>query len=217
MIRRVYERALLADAVSRVIVATDDERVREALGSDAEVVMTRSDHESGTDRVAEVAESLDAGIIVNIQGDLPVLDPGMVDALVEAMRGEASLEMATLAVPLADAGELKTDSIVKVVTDLQGRALYFSRAAIPYNRDTPEDIQLALHHVGLYAYRRDALLRIAALEPTPLEKSERLEQLRALENGIGIGVVRYSGSSPLEVDTPEDLQAVRKIVGGLGT
>jgi 3-deoxy-manno-octulosonate cytidylyltransferase (CMP-KDO synthetase) len=217
MIRRVYERATLAKSVSRVIVATDDERIREAVGCDHDVVMTRADHPSGTDRVAEVAARLDAGIVVNIQGDLPMLDPRMVDALVDALRTQPDLPMATVAVPISQAREMQSSSVVKVVTDLRGRALYFSRAPIPFCRDTPGLTDKGLHHVGLYAYRRDVLMRLASLAPSPLEESERLEQLRALENGVDIGIVKVQAAIPMEVDTLEDLEAVRKIIDGLGT
>lgn len=202
----------MAALPSRVLVATDDERIRAALPSDCEVVMTRADHPSGSDRIAEVAERLDCGIIVNVQGDLPLLDPSLVDELIEMMRTDRAVGLATVAVPIESAEELATPSVVKVVCATNGHALYFSRSPIPYDRSTPGSFGIAMRHVGIYAYRRDTLLAYAKMAPTPLERTETLEQLRALENGIVIGVVRRAHGVPIEVDTPEDLAAVRKVL-----
>lgn len=213
MINRVLERAQQATLVSRVIVATDDERIARAVGSRGEVVMTRADHESGSDRVAEVARSIDCSIVVNIQGDLPLLEPDIVDALVKTLRSDPKLGMATVGVPVRSAEEMDDASVVKLVCDAAGRALYFSRAPIPYDRDAPGGFDHAWHHVGVYAYRKDVLLGFASLPQTPLEKIEKLEQLRALENGIGIGVVCRDDAAPMEVDTPDDLDRVRRVVG----
>jgi 3-deoxy-manno-octulosonate cytidylyltransferase (CMP-KDO synthetase) len=209
LVEHVWRRALEAKLPSRVIVATDDERIRAALPADCEVVMTRADHPSGSDRIAEVAGGLDCGIVVNVQGDLPLLDPTLVDDLVEMLRRSPDLGLATVAVPIESTAELENPSVVKVVCDLAGRALYFSRAPIPYDRSRPGAHAGAFRHVGIYAYRRETLLRFAAMKPTALEQAESLEQLRALENGIGIGVVRRAQGVPIEVDTPEDLAAVR--------
>ncbi|HXC53451.1 MAG TPA: 3-deoxy-manno-octulosonate cytidylyltransferase [Candidatus Limnocylindrales bacterium] len=209
LVEHVWRRACEARLPSRVLVATDDERIRAALPAEADVVMTRADHPSGSDRIAEVAESLDCAIVVNVQGDLPLLDPTLVDDLIEMLRSDPGLGLATVAVPLEHADELQNPSVVKVVCNLAGRALYFSRAAIPFDRARPGSIAGAFRHVGIYAYRRETLLAFAAMKPTPLEQTESLEQLRALENGIGIGVVRRAHGVPIEVDTPEDLAALR--------
>lgn len=213
MIERVLERAQQATLISRVIVATDDQRIADAVGAHGEVVMTRSDHESGSDRVAEVVADIDCAIVVNIQGDIPMLEPGIVDALVETLRNAPELGMATVAVPVRTREEMADPSVVKLVCDNDGRALYFSRAPIPYDRDDPDQFEHAWHHVGVYAYRKDVLLEFASLPPTPLEKLEKLEQLRALENGIGIGVVCRDDAPPMEVDTPDDLDRVRAAMG----
>jgi len=213
MIERVLERAQQARLVSRVIVATDDERIARAVGDHGEVAMTRDDHESGSDRVAEVARTIDCDIVVNIQGDLPLLEPTIVDALVETLRNDPTLGMATVAVPIRTPEEMNDPSIVKLVCDHNGRALYFSRAPIPYDRDDPSLFDHAWHHVGVYAYRKNVLLKFAALPQTTLEKVEKLEQLRALENGIGIGVVRRDDAAPIEVDTPDDLAHARRALG----
>jgi len=224
LIEHVWRRACEARLPSRVLVATDDERIRAALPAETEVVMTRADHPSGSDRIAEVAEGLDCGILVNVQGDLPLLDPTLVDDLIDMLRSDPALGLATVAVPIETGEEFHNPSVVKVVCDAAGHALYFSRAPIPYARatpgspvggipgSTPGSPAGALRHVGIYAYRRDTLLRFARMEPTPLERTECLEQLRALENGIVIGVVRHAHGVPIEVDTPEDLAAVRLVL-----
>lgn len=212
LIEHVWARAREARLPSRVLVATDDERIREALPPEAEVVMTRADHPSGSDRIAEVAGGLDCGILVNVQGDLPLLDPTLVDDLVELLRSRPEVGLATVAVPIESAEEFANPSVVKVVCDTAGRALYFSRAMIPHDRSAPGSAAGAMRHVGIYAYRRDTLLAFARMEPTPLERTECLEQLRALENGIVIGVVRRAEGVPIEVDTPEDLAAVRRLL-----
>lgn len=217
MVERVYERARLAASVERVIVATDDARIREVMTAQAgvastDVVMTDPGHESGSDRIAEVARAMDCDIVVNIQGDLPLLEPELVDRLVASLRDDPTLDIATCAVPVRSRAELDDAGAVKVVCDARGRALYFSRAAIPFDRDRAGSFAAALHHIGLYAYRRASLLRFASLEPTALEKTERLEQLRALENGLKIGVVVHDGPLPMEVDTAEDLERARRVV-----
>jgi 3-deoxy-manno-octulosonate cytidylyltransferase (CMP-KDO synthetase) len=209
MICHVAERAGRARGLARVLVATDDIRIRDAVAAiGIEAVMTRADHPSGTDRLAEVARRLDAEVVINVQGDLPLLDPRMVERLAARMAEEPALPMATLAVPIADEVDWRSLHVVKVVVGPDGRALYFSRAPIPYDRDGARAPGEAFgwRHVGLYAYRRETLLRLAALPPTRLEKRECLEQLRALEHRIGIGVVEWTAEEPvIEVDTPEDL------------
>jgi 3-deoxy-manno-octulosonate cytidylyltransferase (CMP-KDO synthetase) len=209
MIERVYRRTALAERVDRVIVATADTRIRDAVSGIAEVRMTSPDHQSGSDRVAEVVQDVECDIVVNVQGDLPMLDPAYVDALVDMLATNPSIDIATAAVPVRSKAEFLDPSVVKVVCDESGRALYFSRLPIPHDRDDAEAFGGALHHVGLYAYRRETILRFSKLAPSRLEKVEKLEQLRALENGIGIGVVRFDDDAPVEVDTDEDLARAR--------
>jgi len=213
MVWHVAERTRRARGIARVIVATDDARIRDAVAdAGVEVALTRADHPSGTDRLAEVARGLDAGVLINVQGDLPLLDPLMIEALAARMADDAALPMATLAVPVHDAEEWRSPHVVKVVAGADHRALYFSRSPVPFDRDgtrAPGE-SLGWRHVGMYAYRRDVLLRLAELPPSPLERRERLEQLRALEHGIAIGIVAWSGDTPLiEVDTPADLERAR--------
>jgi len=218
MVWHVAARTRRARGLARVIVATDDARIVEAVAATgAEAVLTRADHPSGTDRLAEVAAGLDVGVVVNVQGDLPLLDPAMVERLVARMAGDPKLPMATLATPIADEAEWRSPHVVKVVCDAGGRALYFSRSPIPHDRDgarRPGE-PLGWRHIGMYAYRRDVLLRLAALPPSPLERRERLEQLRALEHGIAIGVVEWTAAEPLiEVDTEADLERARTAMNG---
>jgi 3-deoxy-manno-octulosonate cytidylyltransferase (CMP-KDO synthetase) len=214
MVCHVLERTRRARGLADVIVATDERRIHDAVvAAGGRAVMTRADHPSGTDRLAEVAASLTADVLLNVQGDLPLLDPGMVECLAARMAAEPDLPMATLATPIRDEAEWRSPHVVKVVCDRRGRALYFSRSAIPFDRDGARsaDTPFGRRHVGMYAYRRDVLLRLAALAPTPLELVERLEQLRALEHGIAIGVADWHGAAPLiEVDTPEDLELARR-------
>jgi len=205
MLQHVYERASQARYLAKVIIATDDERIRDAARAfGAQVRMTRADHPSGTDRVAEVASSDTAQMIVNIQGDEPLIDPQAIDTAVLAMVGDASLPMATLKKRIEDPGEITNPNVVKVVTDSAGDAIYFSRCPIPYVRESR-----AVHykHIGLYVYNREFLLAYSSLPVGPLEQAERLEQLRALENGYRVGVVETEYES-LGVDTPEDLERV---------
>src|SRR5262245_16310 len=193
MICHVAERTRRARGIARVLVATDDQRIADAVrAGGTEAVLTRRDHPSGTDRLAEVVQSTalerDVDVVVNVQGDLPLLDPAMVEQLVARMTGEPGLAMATLASPIHDADDWRSPHVVKVVIDGTGRALYFSRSPIPHDRDgaRPAGEPFGWRHIGMYAYRRDVLLRLAGLPPSPLERRERLEQLRALENGITI-------------------------------
>lgn len=225
MIVHVLRRAELARGVDRVLIATDDERIAVAVEREGgEALMTSPHHASGTDRIAEVASSLTCDVIVNVQGDLPMLEPGYVEAAIAALEpaqdgsGEASPpvpSMSTLATPLAP-GEAERTQVVKVVRDRFGDALYFSRSPIPWGVK-PEDAvageaPVALRHIGLYAYRRPFLLGLAKLSPTPLERAERLEQLRVLEHGQSIRVALVDASPAMvEVDTPEDLERVRAL------
>jgi len=210
MIEHVYRRACAARSITRVFVATDDERISRAVvrfGGDA--LMTSRDHQSGTDRLAEVARSLKADIIVNVQGDEPLLDPAMIDEAVAPFAGNSALQMATLRRRIDDPADFLNPHVVKVVVDRDDYALYFSRAPIPFTRDGQPPAP-AWRHIGLYVYRRDCLLRLASLPPTALERSEALEQLRALEHGIRIKAVETAHDS-IGVDTPEDLERVRRL------
>ncbi len=210
MIEHVYRRASEARTIGSVIVATDDDRIADAVRAfGGNVRMTSADHPSGTDRLAEVAETLACELIVNVQGDEPLIEPAMIDEAVAPFAGDPRLEMSTLRRRIDDPAELQNPNVTKVVVDLQGFALYFSRAPVPYVR-SGSPAAPAWRHVGLYVYRRDCLLRLARLAPTELERSEALEQLRALEHGIRIKAVetRYDA---IGVDTPEDLERVRRV------
>lgn len=211
LIQHVHEQAARAKRVSGVIVATDDQRIFDAVASfGGRAVMTRADHPSGTDRIAEVAAALDADVIVNLQGDEPQFDPADLDRLVELMASDPAAGMATLAIPLRTQADYRNPNVVKVVCDRTGRALYFSRSPIPFVRDGEPDFARTppqyLQHLGVYAYRREVLLRLAATPPHPLEQAEKLEQLRALAHGIPIkvGVIATAHRG---VDTPEDYAA----------
>lgn len=210
MVVRVWRQAVRARVLSRVVVATDDERIERAItDAGGEAMMTSPAHQSGTDRIAEVAAKMPAEIYLNVQGDLPFIDPADLDALAAPMRADAGIAMATLATPILDASEWHNPNVVKVVCDGRGDALYFSRAPIPWPRDGATPPAQARRHIGVYAYRRDFLLRFARLEPGVLEALERLEQLRALERGFRIRVVASVAPS-LEVDTAEDLARARE-------
>ena len=208
MIEHVYRRASLARTVTGVIVATDDERILDAVHAfGGAACLTRADHPSGTDRLAEVASQLPCRLVVNVQGDEPLIDPDVIDAVVQPLLDDPSLEMGTASRPLL-ADEFTSPGIVKVVSGASGQALYFSRAPIPFARSGPSVPAIARAHIGLYVYRRDTLLRLAALPPAALEQAESLEQLRALAHGIPIHVVETSHHA-IGVDTPEDLERVR--------
>jgi len=218
MIQWVYERSALCDLVNRVIVATDDDRIARAVESfGGDVVMTRSDHPTGTDRLAEVAAGLDDELIVNVQGDEPLIDPAMIEAAVAPLLADDTIPMGTLKTPLTSMDEFRNPNVVKVVTDRQGFALYFSRAPIPYQRDFNDELKqrwqelATAKHIGLYVYRRDFLLQYPHLQATPLESQECLEQLRALEHGYRIRVAetKLVGQG---VDTPEDLERVKVLL-----
>jgi len=211
MIEHVYRRAASATSVSRVIVATDDDRIARAVAQfGGEAVMTSPSHQSGTDRLAEVAATLPCDLVVNVQGDEPMLAPETIDAAVAPFAGNPALQMSTLRRRIVDPGEHANPNVTKVVVDEEGYALYFSRAAIPYTRPG-QPAAPAWAHVGLYVYRRETLLRLAALPPTAMERAEALEQLRAIEHGIRIKAVKTAYSS-IGVDTPEDLARVRALL-----
>jgi 3-deoxy-manno-octulosonate cytidylyltransferase (CMP-KDO synthetase) len=204
MLQHVWERASQARYLTDVIIATDDDKIRAAAVSfKARVVMTRADHASGTDRVAEVASASNADWIVNIQGDEPLIDPAAIDMAVLGVLGDESNVMGTLKKRIEFPAEITDPNVVKVVTDGLGNAIYFSRSPIPYVREAGGEATAYFKHIGLYVYQRDFLLEYSALPVGPLEKAERLEQLRALENGHRIRVVETEYES-LGVDTPED-------------
>lgn len=211
MIEHVHGRASAARLVDAVIVATDDERIARAVeGFGGTAWMTRADHPTGTDRLAEVAAALTCGVIVNVQGDEPLIDPAVIDAVVRPLLDDPALPMTTACRPVHDPAEFRNPNVVKVVRDLAGRALYFSRAPIPWPRGTPDTVpDSARVHLGIYAYRRDVLCRLASLPPAALEQIEALEQLRALAHGIPIHVVETEHDS-VGVDTAEDLARVRQ-------
>lgn len=210
LIQHVYEQAKKAATISRVVVATDDQRIYDAVRSfGGEAAMTRADHPSGTDRVAEVAAGTDADLIVNVQGDEPELEPASIDQLVRLMESNADAPIGTLACPFTVNSNPSDPNAVKVVVDQCGRAMYFSRALIPFPRDAGGRVETPsnwLLHLGIYAYRRDFLLKLATLSPTTLEKAEKLEQLRVLEHGypLVVGVVQRAA---IGIDTPEDYAA----------
>ncbi len=210
MIQHVYERTRLVQGVDRVLVATDDQRIaRTVQDFGGEVVMTSADHPTGTDRLAEAARPLDADMIVNVQGDLPFFPPQMVEEAVVRLQNSPEAAMATVKTPIYEEAEWRNPNVVKVVTDRNGYALYFSRSPIPCYRDglpasENREQVLAYRHIGLYVYRKDFLLTFTALPPTLLEETEKLEQLRALEWGYQI-CVTHTARPTIEVDTPEDL------------
>jgi 3-deoxy-manno-octulosonate cytidylyltransferase (CMP-KDO synthetase) len=218
ILQHVYERAIMARSLnSGVLIATDDSRIAaEARRFGGQVRMTREDHLSGTDRLAEVASAEVAEIYVNIQGDEPLIDPGAIDAAVLGTLGEDGISMGTLSRLIEDPSEINNPNVVKVVTNLNGEAIYFSRHAIPFEREPGRRVEkwegpLARYkHIGLYVYRRDLLLRYPDLPIGPLERAECLEQLRALENGYRIKVIPTEYES-FGVDTPEDLARLQRL------
>ena len=211
MIQHVVERVRLAKTPQRIVVATDDARIQAAVEKfGGQAMLTAADHPTGTDRLAEVADAFpEVDLIINVQGDEPLIPPQAIDALAEVFLNRPDLQMATLITAL-EAADAENPAVVKVVASLDGHALYFSRSLIPYPR-SPGPHCRCYKHIGVYAYRRDFLLQYARLSPTPLEQTESLEQLRALEHGFRIRLVE-TGFRSVGVDTPEDLARVRKIV-----
>lgn len=212
MVERVYRQAEKAALVSSVFVATDDERIFNAVKSfGGNALMTSPSHNSGTDRIIEAAEKTDAGIIVNLQGDEPLIGPDMIDAAIAPMLNDAGLLMSTIKTRMFREDEFHNPNIVKVVTDTDGFALYFSRSPIPYPRSGFSSLKAApFKHIGLYVYRREFLFKYSTLPASALEAAESLEQLRALENNIRIKVVEVSRDT-ISVDTAEDLERVRGV------
>jgi 3-deoxy-manno-octulosonate cytidylyltransferase (CMP-KDO synthetase) len=216
MIERVWERVRRAQKISRVIVATDDERIMQAVAAfGGEAVMTRAEHRSGTERVAEVAAIAvrgEEGIFVNVQGDEPLIEPDAVDAVVEAIESGEEVSIATLAVPIAKPADIMDPNVVKVVLDFDDNALYFSRAPVPWVRDRDAPVHARhLKHLGLYAFRRAALLDFPTLPLGDLERIEQLEQLRWMENGYKIRVAETPHDS-VSVDVPEDVARVEQLL-----
>jgi 3-deoxy-manno-octulosonate cytidylyltransferase (CMP-KDO synthetase) len=213
MIQRVFERAKLAQHVDRVIVATDDERIVkavEAFGGEAR--MTRSEHRTGTERVAEVAAREAGDVFVNVQGDEPLLDPNAIDIAVNALLDEPLASISTVATPIKTPGDIMDPNVVKVVLDFDGNAIYFSRAPIPWVRDTANKIHVNYwKHLGLYVFQRDALLEYPTLPQGELERIEQLEQLRWMENGWKIRVAEVEHDA-VSVDVPEDVARVEKLL-----
>ena len=215
LIQRVVEQCQKAKSLSEVIVATDGARIAEVVKKFCRVEITRSDHPSGTDRIAEVAGKISCDAIVNIQGDEPMIDPAVIDAVAGAL---AQNEMSTAATRIKNSADMDNPNVVKVVVNVAGHALYFSRRTIPYLREAasrPVSEQLAafpfLKHLGIYGYRRGTLLRLVKFPVSPLESAEKLEQLRALENGIPISVVQVDYDS-VGVDAPEDVARVERLL-----
>lgn len=216
MIQRVWERVKQATRISRVIIATDDDRIlKAAAGFGAEAVMTRSEHRSGTERVAEVAVHIPGEseeIFVNVQGDEPLVEPEAIDTLVEAIESEEGVSIATLMVPIARPADIMDPNIVKVVLDFDGNALYFSRAPIPWVRDREAPVHVKhMKHLGLYAFRRSALLDFPTLPLGDLERIEQLEQLRWMENGYKIRMAETRHDS-VSVDVPDDVARVEQLL-----
>jgi 3-deoxy-manno-octulosonate cytidylyltransferase (CMP-KDO synthetase) len=220
MIQRVVERVLQAERLSTVAVATDDQRIAAAVSSWAlprvQVCMTRADHPSGTDRIAEAVQQMEAGAVINIQGDEPLIDPALIDTLAEAI-GSGPWDMVTAAAPLEDPAQLTDPAVVKAVFNACGEALYFSRAAVPHVRDglAPGAPPVHWRHIGIYAYRREYLMRLVAQPPCRLEQLEKLEQLRALDMGCRMKVVQTQAFGA-GVDTPEDVAAVEQLLRRAG-
>jgi 3-deoxy-manno-octulosonate cytidylyltransferase (CMP-KDO synthetase) len=223
MISHVMDRCREADA-ERVLVATDDERIADAVGeAEGEAVMTRADHQSGTDRLQEVAEQLqlpDDAIVVNVQGDEPLIPAQVINQVAGNLAANPACSIATLCEPISSRAELFNANVVKVVMDGQGKALYFSRAPIPWHRDSfstdregPMPAGQWWRHIGIYAYRVSLLHRFVTWEPAQLEQLESLEQLRAMAHGEAIHVAPAAARVPAGVDTPEDLEAVRRYLG----
>ncbi len=218
MVQWVYERAKASRLISEVTVATDDERIMKAVKSfGGKAVMTGKDHRSGTDRVAEAVSEVTADIVVNLQGDEPLIEPRMIDEAIKPLLDDPQLLLCTLKTRITGEEEYRDQNVVKVVTDKDGYALYFSRSPIPYCKMLFKNTGfLPYKHVGLYVFRKDFLIKFSRLKPTPLEQAENLEQLRAIENGFRIKVVETS-YNPVSVDTPEDLERVRLMMKAAGT
>lgn len=213
MVQRVYEQAKLAQTVHRVLVATDDQRIVDAvLAFGGEARMTRSDHRTGTERIAEVAAHEPGDVFVNVQGDEPLIDPVAIDTAVAALLEDPPAQIATVATPIRHVPDIMDPNVVKTVLDFDSNALYFSRAPVPWVRDTQQKVHVKYwKHLGLYVFQRDALLEYPTLPQGELEKIEQLEQLRWLENGWKIRVAEVAHDA-VSVDVPEDVTRVEKLL-----
>jgi len=223
MVRHVYERTKRARTIDEVVIATDDPRVMEAVRSfGGQALMTSPSCPTGTDRLAEASQHIQADLYVNVQGDEPMIDPAFIDAAVDGLKGDPDAAISTLSLPLRDLDEMMSDTVVKVVTNARNHALYFSRSPIPHARTNERSLEATAlaaiassaprKHVGLYVFRREALARFASLPPSPLEALEQLEQLRALHHGMTILVESVDGETSVAVDTPADLDRVRALI-----
>ena len=215
MVQHVYERAKQSQTAHRVIVATDDQRIMDmVMGFGGEARMTRSDHRTGTERIAEVASHEKGDVFVDVQGDEPLIDPVAIDTAVAALLEEPAAQIATVATAIRHAGDIMDPNVVKTVRDFDSNGLYFSRAPIPWVRDTQQKIHVKYwKHLGLYAFQRDALLEYPTLPQGELEKIEQLEQLRWLENGWKIRIAEVEHDA-VSVDVPEDVARVEKLMAG---
>jgi 3-deoxy-manno-octulosonate cytidylyltransferase (CMP-KDO synthetase) len=215
MIQRVYENVMKADVLDNVLVATDDQRIIEAVERfGGKAVMTSKDHTTGTDRIAEVAKDVDARVVINVQGDEPFISPTMINEVAAPLLENQDIPMCTLMHEITEE-DFRNPNVVKVVTDLSGFALYFSRSLIPFPRY--KEGHHAFEHIGIYGYQKDFLLKLTRLAPTPLEKTEALEQLRVIENGFKIKVISTTAQDyiPLSIDTQEDLERARALISSL--
>ena len=214
MVQWVYENAMGCDVIEEVVVATDNYEIEDVVkGFGGKVCITAEDHKSGTDRIAEAAEKIDADIIVNLQCDEPLLPPDAIRAAVEPLQNDTSVNMSTLKTKINNPEDISNPNIVKVITDVNGNAVYFSRFGIPYVRDHQIQVDF-FKHIGLYVYRRDFLYSFTRMPLSQLETAESLEQLRAIENGFTIKVVETS-YNPVGVDVPEDVEVVEKLIMGI--
>ena len=212
MIQRVYENVMKADVLDEVLVATDEQRILDAVERfGGKAVMTSSEHTTGTDRIAEVAKNLDVQVVINIQGDEPFITPTMIDEVATPLLDDQDIPMCTLMHQITEE-DFQNPNVVKVVTDSSGFALYFSRSLIPYPRHA--DGHRAFEHIGIYGYQKAFLLKLTVLPPTPLEKTEALEQLRVIEKGFKIKVIETAAKDyiPLSIDTQEDLERARTLI-----
>lgn len=214
MLEHVYRRALISDVFFRIIIATDDKRIYEAAEKfGAEAAMTREDHPNGTSRTAEIASAIDTDYVINIQGDEPMLDPRLLRELADGIAADESADSATACMEITDEEDINNPNIVKVARALNGRALYFSRSPLPYRREATGC--KIYEHIGIYAYKKDFLMKLITLPDTPLQQTESLEQLKILEHGYSMAVIptKYPSEGP-NINTPEDLELVRKILAG---
>ena len=214
MLEHVYRRALISDVFFRIIIATDDKRIYEAAEKfGAEAAMTREDHPNGTSRTAEIASEIDTDYVINIQGDEPMLDPRLLRELADGIAADESADSATACMEITDEEDINNPNIVKVARALNGRALYFSRSPLPYRREATGC--KIYEHIGIYAYKKDFLMKLITLPDTPLQQTESLEQLKILEHGYSMAVIptKYPSEGP-NINTPEDLELVRKILAG---